>query len=74
MSGTIYDKIEYIVMFVNQFAKHHSLTDAEAYRYIRDHRGIELIDECYNVMHTQSFSDMIETMDSYCIKNEGTLK
>ncbi|MBO6004903.1 MAG: DUF3791 domain-containing protein [Verrucomicrobia bacterium] len=73
MSGTVYDKIEYIVMFVHQFAKQHTLTDSEAYHYIRNHRGLELIDECYDVMHTQSFPDMIEAMVSFCKRNGGTL-
>lgn len=67
------EKIEYIVMLVNMFARHFHLSEVEAYRYISRYQGIELIDEFYDVMHTQSFSDMVDSMAKYCAGNGGNL-
>lgn len=73
MSKFTRDKIEYTVMLVNMFARHFSLSDVEAYRYISQYQGIELMDEFYDVMHTQSFPDMVESMAQFCARNGGNL-
>ena len=73
MPKLTWDKIEYIVMLVNKFARRFSLSDVEAYRYISQYQGIELIDEFYDVMHTQSFPDMVDSMAKFCARNGGNL-
>lgn len=67
------DKIEYIVMMVNMFARRFHLSEVEAYRYISQYQGVELIDEFYDVMHTQLFPDMVESMAKYCTRDGGYL-
>lgn len=67
------DKIEYIVMLVNMFAKRFHLSEVEAYNYISRYQGIELMDDFYDVMHTQSFPDMVESVAKYCARNGGNL-
>ena len=73
MPKLTWDKIEYLVMLVNKFARRFSLSDVEAYRYISQYQGIELMDEFYDVMHTQSFPDMVDSMAKFCAKNGGNL-
>lgn len=36
------DIIEYIIALVNEFAKKFGLSDKQAYRYIRIHKGVAL--------------------------------
>lgn len=70
---TIKDKIEYIVAFISEFSKHHNQQEAESYRYLKKYGVISLIDRCYDVMHTQSFSDMVSDMTTYCHRKGGVL-
>ena len=73
MSKLTRDKIEYMVIMVNLFASHFRLSEVEAYRYISQYQGIELMDEFYDVMHTQSFPDMVDSLAKYCARNGGYL-
>ena len=73
MSKLTRDKIEYMVMLVNMFARHFQLSEVEAYRYICRYQGVELMDEFYDVMYTQPFPDMVDSMAKYCARNGGHL-
>lgn len=44
MKYNIRDIIEYIIALVNEFAKRFGLTEIQAYRYIRIHKGIAFIE------------------------------
>lgn len=68
------NKIEYMVIFIAEFAKAHHLSEQEAYRYLKDFGAIDVIDKCYEVMHTQSFDDMVADMTTYCNKRGGKLQ
>lgn len=70
---SIRDKAEYLVMFVNEFAKRYKLTDIQAYRYLRRFKAIEFLENQYNVAHTQSFDDMVDSMSIYCQRYGGAL-
>lgn len=74
MSGKTYpvrDKIEYAVMLISAFARRFDLSLAESYRYLADHKGIELCEKCYGALHTLSLEDGIEALVKYCKKNGG---
>ena len=55
------------------FASHYQMTEAEAYRYLSKHGAIKVAYDFYDVMHTQSFDDMVQSMASYCRRNGGNL-
>ena len=57
---SVKDKAEYLVMFVNEFAKRYQLTDIQAYRYLKRFKAIDFLEKEYNVAHTQSFDDMVD--------------
>ena len=59
--------------FISEFSKRHNQQEAEAYRYLKQYGAISLIDKCYDVMHTQSFADMVTDMTTYCHKKGGAL-
>ena len=67
------DKVEYIVALVNEFAKRFGLTDVQAFRYITLYKGVELIDDHYDIMHTLDFRDTVESLAAYCHRQGGAL-
>lgn len=71
MADLTLNKIEYVVTFVRFFSRRFNLSDAEAYRYMSRYGAISLIDDCYGVMHTQPFEDMVESAAILCRKNGG---
>ena len=49
------------------------LTDVQAYRYITHYKGIDMIDEHYNIMHTLDFDEMVNSLAIYCNRQGGAL-
>lgn len=67
------DKIRYVVALIAEFAKYYQLTDAQAFRYLHQYNALELCDKHYDVMHTLSFRDNIESLTTYCKRMGGRL-
>ena len=70
---SVRDIAEYIVALIAAFSNHFSLTEKQAYQYLRQYGAINLAHEYYDVMHTQSFDDMVQSMASYCRRKGGDL-
>ena len=73
MRYDIKDIIEYTIALVNEFAKKHSLTEEQAYRYIRNHKGLKFIENNYGIMHTLDFNEVVESLSLFCRKDGGSL-
>lgn len=73
MSHQLRDIAEYIIVLVNEFAKQFDITEKQAFRYIRFHKGISFIEEHYGIMHTLDFQDAINSVAIYCRKSGGQL-
>lgn len=73
MKVRIEDKIAYIIAIVNEFAARFSLNPQQAYKYLDRFKGIDFVDEFYNVEHTQSFDDVVDDLALLCRKNGGAL-
>ncbi|MBQ8760600.1 MAG: DUF3791 domain-containing protein [Bacteroidales bacterium] len=73
MRYDIKDIIEYTIALVNEFAKKHSLTEDQAYRYIRNHKGLKFIENNYGIMHTLDFNEVVESLSLFCRKDGGSL-
>lgn len=73
MKVRIEDKIAYIIAVVNEFAARFSLNSQQAYKYLDRFKGIDFVDEFYNVEHTQSFDDVVDDLALLCRKNGGAL-
>lgn len=67
------DIVEYLVLLTQAFARRFSLSEADAYRYLRKYGAIELTHEYYDVMHTQSFEDMVHSLAIFCHRKGGNL-
>ena len=70
---SIKDISEYIVALIAAFASHYSMTEVESYRYLNRYGAIKVAHDFYDVMHTQSFDDMVQSMASYCRRKGGYL-
>ena len=67
---SVKDKAEYLVMFVNEFAKRYQLTDIQAYRYLKRFKAIDFLEKEYNVAHTQSFMNECTARDLIVMLSE----
>ena len=73
MKYKIRDIIEYIVAVVSEFASKYNLTDRQAFRYIKFHKGISFLEENYGIIHTLDFDEAVESVAMYCRRSGGTL-
>ncbi|MDO4462509.1 MAG: DUF3791 domain-containing protein [Bacteroidia bacterium] len=67
------EKVQYIVALISEFAEHYHLTNAQALRYMNRYGAIDLCDKHYNVMHTLSWLDNIDSIATYCRRKGGQL-
>ena len=73
MEVRLEDKLAYIIAVVNDFAAKYTLNPQQAYRYLSRFKGIDFVDDFYDVEHTQSFEDVVEDLAVYCRKNGGAI-
>lgn len=73
MPQEIRDQLNYIVVCVSEFAERHGLTLRDAYFYLREHTGIQFLQDFYDVEHTLSFEDAVDDLTRICARNGGTL-
>ena len=69
----ITNKIEYVVCCVGAFAAKFSLTNAQAYAYLRSFSGIDFLIDCYAAEHTLSIDDAVNDLTAVCSKKGGKL-
>lgn len=69
----IKDKIEYFLMLLELFAPKYNLSCEQAYSYISKYNGVEYVEQQYNILHTLSFPDMVESLSAFCKRNGGNL-
>ena len=65
--------IGFTVALISEFAKRFGLHPRQAYAYLKRFKGIEHLQKHYAVLHTQSFSDTVETMAQVCANHGGAL-
>lgn len=60
------EKIEYIVVVIGEFARQYNLTYKDAYWFIRNNHGFDILDKGYNIEHTFSIEDTVKNVYEYC--------
>ena len=68
------NKIGFTVALISEFARHFGIHPRQAYAYLKRFKGIEHLQEHYAVLHTQTFSDTVETMAQVCANHGGGLR
>lgn len=62
-----------MVALIAEFAKKYQLTDAQAAQYMSRWGAIELCEKHYDIMHTLTWDDNIESIAIYCRRQGGNL-
>ncbi len=73
MSREESNKLRYTIAFIAEFARKYGLGERQAHNYMRRFKGMEYLSDYYDVLHTQSFDDAIESMAVICHRNGGRL-
>lgn len=66
-------KIPYVNACIRAFAMRFSLTAQAAFRYLNRFKGIEFLDEFYDVEHLSSINEAVDDLTLICKKNGGQL-
>lgn len=66
-------QVSYIVAVISDFAERFGLSNPQAYRYLARYKGIDFLQEFYDVEHTLSFDDVVADVALYCRNNGGAL-
>lgn len=66
-------KIPYVNACIRAFAIRFSLTVQTAFRYLNRFKGIEFLDEFYDVEHLLSINEAVDDLTIICKKNGGQL-
>lgn len=69
----IRDRIEYLVIFIGEFAQQHQMNIRQTYQYLRQYKALDFLEQQYDIAHTMSFPYMVNAMTDYCKKNGGYL-
>lgn len=62
MSELQRNMVDYFVISVNEFAAHYGLKPNDAFSYLKEYKGLQFLNEYYDVQHTLSFADTIENL------------
>ena len=64
----------YFVMIISMIAKKYGISIHETYEYLRQYKGIEFLQEFYDVEHTLNSDDVVDDLLAICERNGGTLQ
>ena len=67
------EKTYYFIYCVSEFAKHFGITLKQSYAYLKRHKGMEFLYECYAAEHLLSLDDAVEDLSIICKRNGGAL-
>jgi len=68
------NRIDYFVMIMRDFGDAHHLTPRQAHNYLRHHKALDYMEEFYDVEHTLSPEDTLNSLDIICKRNGGMIK
>jgi len=63
----------YFLLILNLIAKKYNIFIYEAYEYLNKYKGIEFLQEFYDVEHTLNTDDVLDDVLAICNKNGGSL-
>ena len=73
MSRTEKNKLDFTIALIAEFAATYKLKQKQAFNYLNRFQGMQFLHKHYNVLHTQSFEDVIENLATVCRDNGGQL-
>ena len=73
MSREERNRISFFVACIGAFAERFSVSNAFAYNYLFQYKGLDFIYDFYDVEHTFSIDDVVDDMLKVCQRNGGQL-
>lgn len=73
MSSENFNMLQFTVALVAEFALRFGISQRQALNYLVRFKGMQHLEECYDVLHTFSFEDSIEALAMVCRNNGGRL-
>ncbi|MDD3205973.1 MAG: DUF3791 domain-containing protein [Lachnospiraceae bacterium] len=67
-------QIDYTVVCINEFASKKSLSPRFASIYLYDYKGLDFLEENYEIEHTLSLDDAVEDLTIVCKNNGGSIE
>ena len=65
--------IDYVMAAIIEFGRRHGLTIREASNYLNRFKGLDFLEEFYDVEHTLSYNDCVDDLTVVCRNNGGAL-
>lgn len=62
-----------MVLCLRQFAKEKKLDPIDAYNYLAKYKGIEFLEQHYEIEHTLGFHEIIDDLVKVCRREGGSL-
>ena len=66
-------QINYYVVCINEFAKKNEIHPRVAFKYLYDYKGLDFLEENYDVEHTLSIDEALVDLEIVCENNGGVL-
>ncbi len=60
-------------MCIVEFGQKYGMPANMSYNYLKEHKALEFLDECYPAEHTLSLEDALEDMQIISRRNGGTI-
>ena len=73
MSREERNRISFYVACIGAFAGRFSVSNAFAYNYLSQYKGLDFIYDFYDIEHTFSIDDVVDDMVKVCYRNGGPL-
>lgn len=66
-------EIPFLTACIRAFGNTFSMTRQDAFRYLKEFKGLDFLIEFYDVEHLQSVEDTVDDLLMICKKNGGAL-
>ena len=67
-------RLHYFVMCVSAFADAKNISQKDAYNYLKEFKGIDFLEECYEAEHCLSMDNAVDDLTTVCKNNGGKVK
>lgn len=74
MSREDHNMVGYVVALISEFATHYGIMPKQAYAYLYRFKGLDHLYMHYNILHTLSFEENVESLSEVCKRNGGKLQ
>ena len=73
MSELQKNMVDYFVICVNEFAKRYNIGAKDAMIYLDKYNGLQFLEDFYDVQHTLSFEETVDSLTIVCQRHGGGL-